>query len=82
MVTTFDGERPEIEEFSTYLTTYPSCTQEIEHLEEEEMHGLRKKGDYQDFIKRWFEEVTRSQYHSFLQLKLRPYSYEENPSRY
>ena len=50
--TIFDGERPEIEEFSTYLSTDPSCTQANEHLEEEEMHGLRKEGDYQDSIER------------------------------
>ena len=66
METIFDGERPEIEEFSTYLSTDPSCTQAIEHLEEEEMHDLRKEGDYQDSIEQWFEEVTRSQYCSFL----------------
>ena len=64
--TIFDGERPEIEEFSTYLSTDPSCTQAIEHLEEEDMHGLRKEGDYQHYIERWFKEVTRSQYRSFL----------------
>ena len=66
METIFDGERPEIEEFSTYLLTEPSCNQAFEHLEEEEMHGLRKEGDYQDSIERWFEEVTWSQYRSFL----------------
>ena len=59
------GERPEIEDFSTYLSTNPSCTQEIEHLQEEDMHGLRKEGDYQDYIEHWFEEVTRSQYMSY-----------------
>ena len=46
METTFDGERPEIEEFSTYISIDPSCSQEIEHLEEENLHGLRKEGDY------------------------------------
>ena len=66
METTFDGERPEIEEFSTYLSTDPSCTQAIEHLEEEEMHSLRKQGDSQNSIECWFEELTWAQYHSFL----------------
>ena len=46
METTFDGERPEIEEFSTYISIDPSCSQEIEHSEEENLHGLRKEGDY------------------------------------
>ena len=64
--TTFDGERPEIEECSTYISMNPSCTQEIEHSEEKDMHGLRKEGDYQDYIEHWFEEVTLSQYRSFL----------------
>ena len=43
--TTFNGEWPEIEEFSTYISMDPSCSQAIEHL-----HGLRKEGKYQDFI--------------------------------
>ena len=43
---TSEGEKPEIEEFSTYLLTYPSRTQAIEQLEEEEMYGLIKEGDY------------------------------------
>ena len=51
--TTFDGEWPEIEEFSTYISMDPSCSQAIEHL-----HGLRKEGKYQDFIDYWFQEVT------------------------
>ena len=63
---TSEGERAEIEELCTYLSTDPSRTQAIEQLEEEEMYGLRKEGDYQDSIERWFEEVTRSQYSSFL----------------
>ena len=64
--TTFDGERPEIEEWSTYISTDPSCTQAIEHLEEDDLHGLRKEGEYQDYIKCWFQEVTTPQYHFFL----------------
>ena len=46
METTFDGERPKIEEFSTYISAYPLCSQVIEHSEEEDMHGLRKEGEY------------------------------------
>ena len=49
---TSEGERHEIEEFSTYLLADPSRTQAIEQLEEEEMYGLRKEGDYQYSIER------------------------------
>jgi hypothetical protein len=41
--TTFDGEQPlepEIEEFLTCLSEYPLCTQETNHLKEDDMHSM------------------------------------------
>jgi hypothetical protein len=50
--------RPKIEEFSTCISTDPSCTKETNHLKEEDM--------YKDYIKKWFQEVIRPQCHFLL----------------
>jgi len=63
---TSKGEHPEIEEFSIYMTTDSSCAQTTTQLEEENLYDIVKEREYQDYIKRWFQEVTQPQYHSFL----------------
>ena len=65
--TTSDGEqslRCEIEEFSTCISTDPSCTKEINHSKEEDM--------CKDNIKNWFQEVIRPQCHFLLRHFLLP----------
>ena len=52
METTFDRERPEIEECSTYISIDPSCTQEIENSNKEHLHDMRMEGQYQVYIKK------------------------------
>ena len=64
---TFDGEQPEIEEFSTYISTNTLFTQEVEHSKEEDLDGMRKEGENQDYIERWFQEIMRPQYLSFFE---------------
>ena len=44
--TTPSGEKsliPEIEEFSTSISIDPLCTSEINHPEEEDLHGMMKE---------------------------------------
>jgi hypothetical protein len=74
--TTSSGEkslRPEIEEFSTSISTDPLCTLEINHPEEEDLHSMMKESieiivdEHQDYIEIWFQEVIRPQYYSLLQ---------------
>ena len=66
MGTTSKGEKPKIEEFSAY----PLCTFEINQSGEWDLHDMMKEGEYQDYIESWFQEVTQTQYHSFLQYLL------------
>ena len=63
---TSEGEQPEIKEFSICKLIDPSCAQTIAQLEEDALYDIAKEGEYQDYIERWFQEVTRSQYHSFI----------------
>ena len=63
---TSEGEQPEIKEFSIYMTIDPSCAQTTTQLEEDGLCDIVKEGEYQDYIERWFQEVTRPQYHSFI----------------
>ena len=72
----YEGEqpfRPEMEEFSTCISTNTSCSKEINYPEEEDLHGRIKEGievsivAHQDHIEIWFQEVTIPQYHVFLQ---------------
>ena len=63
---TYKGEHPEIEEFSIYMTADSSCAQTTAQLEEEDPYYIVKEREYQDYIKRWFQEVTQPQYHSFI----------------
>ena len=65
--TTSDGDKCEIKEFSTCLTIDMTCIKEINNPRNKGLHNLKKGGDYQDYIERWFQKVTRPQYHSFLQ---------------
>jgi hypothetical protein len=74
--TTFGGEqslRPEIEEFSTSISTDPLCTSEINHPKEEDLHSTMKESieiivdKHQDYIEIWFQEVIRPQYYSLIQ---------------
>ena len=60
------GERPKIKEFSTYMTTNPSCAQTTIETGENYLYDIMKEGEYQDYIERSFQEVTRLQYHSFI----------------
>ena len=43
---TSEGERPEIKKFSTYKLIDPSCAQEIDHLEEGNLHDITKEGEF------------------------------------
>jgi len=79
--TTSGGEkslRPEIEEFSTSISTDPSCTLEINNPEEEDLHSMMKESieiivdEHQDYIEIWFQEIIRPQYYSLLQHLLMP----------
>ena len=63
---TFKGEKPQIKELFTCKLTDPSYAQTTAQLEEEDMYDIAKEGEYQDYIERWFQEVTRPQYHSFI----------------
>jgi hypothetical protein len=74
--TTSGGERslkPEIEEFSTSISTDPLCTLEINHPKEEVMHGMIKESikiiidEHQYYIEIWFQKVIRPQYYSLFQ---------------
>ena len=47
---TFEGEQPEIKEFSTCKLTDPSCAQTTTQLEEEGLYDIVKEGEYQDYI--------------------------------
>ena len=51
---TSEGEQLEIEEFSIFMTTNPSCDQTTAQLEEEGLYDIMKGGEYQDYIERWF----------------------------
>ena len=62
-----EGEKPEIKELSTCKLIDPSCAQTTAQLEEGDLYDMLKEGEYQDYIERWFQEVTRPQYHSFVQ---------------
>jgi hypothetical protein len=79
--TTSNGEqslRPKIEEFSTSISADPSCTSEINHREEEDLHSMMKESieitvdEHQDYIEIWFQEVIKPQYYSLLQHLLMP----------
>jgi hypothetical protein len=79
--TTSGGEqslRPEIEEFSTSISTNPLCTSEINHPEEEDLNSMMKESieiivdRHQDYIEIWFQEVIRPQYYFLLQHLLMP----------
>ena len=48
------------------MLTDPSYAQPTAQLEEGDLYDLAKEGEYQDYIKRWFQEVTQLQYHSFI----------------
>ena len=48
------------------MTTDPSCAQTTAQLEEHGMYGITKEREYQDYIERWFQEVTQPQYHCFI----------------
>ena len=61
-----NGEQLEIKEFFTCKLIDPSYSQTIAQLEEEDLYDIEKEGEYQDYIERWFQEVTRPQYHSFI----------------
>ena len=63
---TFEGEKCKIKEFFTCKLTDPSFAQTNSQLEEEDLYDIAKEGEYQDYIERWFQEVTRPQYHSFI----------------
>ena len=56
---TFEGEQPKIKEFFTCRLIDPSYAQTTAQLEEEDLYDIAKKGEYQDYIERWFQEVTR-----------------------
>ena len=79
--TTSNGEqslRPKIEEFSTFISADPSCTSEINHREEEDLHSMMKESieitidEHQYYIEIWFQEVIKPQYYSLLQHLLMP----------
>jgi hypothetical protein len=79
--TTSGGEqslRPEIEEFSTSISTDPLCTSEINHPKEEDLHSTMKESieiivdKHQDYTEIWFQEVIRPQYYSLIQHLLMP----------
>ena len=63
---TSKGEKLEIKEFYTCKLTDPSYAQTTAQLEEDGLYDIAKEGEYQDYIERWFQEVTQPQYHSFL----------------
>ena len=48
------------------MLTDPSYAQTTTQLEEEDLYDIAKEGEYQDYIERWFQDVTRPQYHSFI----------------
>ena len=64
---TFEGEKLKIKELFTCKLTDPSYAQTTTQLEEEDLYDIAKEGEYQDYIEIWFQEVTRLQYHSFIQ---------------
>jgi hypothetical protein len=70
--------RPKIEELSTSILADPSCTSEINHREEEDLHSMIKESieiivdEHQDYIEIWFQEVIKPQYYSLLQHLLMP----------
>ena len=53
-----EGEQQKIKEFSIYMTIDRSCAQTTAQLEEENLYDIVKEREYQDYIKRWFQEVT------------------------
>ena len=63
---TSEGEKPKIKEFFTCNLTDPSYAQRTTQLEEEDLYDIENEGEYQDYIERWFQEVTQLQYHSFI----------------
>jgi len=63
---TSEGEKPKIKDFSTCKLIDPSCAQTTAQLEEGDLYDIVKEGEYQDYIERWFQEVTQPQYHSFV----------------
>jgi len=79
--TAFDGEQPlelDIEEFLTYLSEYPLCTQETNHVKEDDVHSMVEEDIYSGsneevnqghhhYIERWFEAAMRLKHHSLLQ---------------
>jgi hypothetical protein len=79
--TTSSGEkslRPEIEEFSTSISTDPLCTSKINHPEEKDLHNVMKESieinvdEHKYYIEIWFQEVIKPQYYSLLQHPLMP----------
>ena len=63
---TSKGEHPEIKELSTCKLAYPSFAQTTAQLEEGDLYDIVKEGKYEDYIEKWFHEVTQPQYHSFI----------------
>ena len=55
---TSEREKPKIKEFSTCKLIDPSCAQTTTQLEEGDFYDIVKEGEYQDYIERWFQEVT------------------------
>ena len=63
---TSEGEQPKITELFTFKLIDPSYAQTTAQLEEEDLYDIAKEGEYQEYIERWFREVTQLQYHSFI----------------
>ena len=55
---TSEGEQPKITELFTFKLIDPSYAQTTAQLEEEDLYDIAKEGEYQDYIERWFQEVT------------------------
>ena len=63
---TSEREQPNLKELFTCMLIDPSYAQTTTQLEEEDLYDIAKEGEYQDYIERWFQEVTQPQYHSFI----------------
>ena len=59
LVITSEGEQPKIKEFFTCKLTDPSYAQTTSQLEEEDLYDIAKEHEYQEYIERWFQEVTQ-----------------------
>ena len=57
---TFEWEKPEIKELFTCKLTDPTYAQTTAQLEEEDLYDIEKEYEYQDYIRKWFYEVTRT----------------------